>query len=216
MSAIRFCLSLLVVIAAARTLHAGSPFIEVTVGEKHLQGHVAARGPVHFWLMGQDGRLARVANDEVKKFRQLSPQFNSWSPSLLRDQLQRELGTSFHVVTTRHYVVCAVGEKKASEFGQIFEEFFRSFRAYFSARGFKIDEPEFPLVAIVFPDRESYARYATAEGVSLTKAMAYYQPTTNRIALYEDSSRAAEQSRIDIPRGLLPLSAPVDGERLLA
>ena len=34
---------------------------------------------------------------------------------------------------------------------------------YFSVRGFRINEPEFPLVAIVFPDYQSFARYAQAD-----------------------------------------------------
>ncbi len=204
MPAIRICLSLALVIALGGALKAASqPLIEVEVGEKKLQGRVAAHGKSQFWLMGQDGRLERVANDDVKKFHQVSPQFKSWSASIIADQLRRELGKSFDVISSRHYVVCAVGEAKARAYGDILEGLFRSFQSYFSIRGFKVDEPEFPLVAIVFPDKEFYARYAEADGMSVTKALAYYKGRSNRIALHEDAAKAAaQQSRVGPPRGL--------------
>ncbi|MGE5192697.1 MAG: DUF1570 domain-containing protein, partial [Deltaproteobacteria bacterium] len=193
MSAIRILLSLALVIAAGGALQAASPpLIEVEVAREKLQGKVAAHGDSFFWLMGQDGRLRPVMNDQIQQFRQAAPQFSSWPTTVLRDQLRRELGKSFDVVGTRHYTVCAVGDRNARMYAETFEDLFHSFQAYFSVRGFRINEPEFPLVAVVFPDFESFARYAQAEKVSVSKLMkGYYLTTSNRIALYEDVAAAA-------------------------
>ena len=193
MTAFRIILSLVLVVAAAGSLQAAAaPLIEVEVGSEKLQGRVAAQSDSFFWLMEQDGRLHGVKNDTVKKFRQVSPQFSSWPATVLRDQLRRELGKSFDVVGTRHYTVCAVGDRTARAYAETLEELFRSFQMYFSVRGFRINEPEFPLVAIVFPDYQSFARYAQAEKVSVSKLLkGYYQTTSNRIALYEEASAAA-------------------------
>ena len=195
MTAIRICLSLALVVAASGTLHASQPLIEIEVGKDKLEGRVAAHGDSFFWLMGQDGRLHGVTNSTVTKFRQVSPHFSSWPATVLRDQLRRELGKSFDVVGTRHYTVCAVGDRTARAYAETLEDLFRSFHMYFSVRGFKIDEPEFPLVAIVFPDYDSFEQYAQAEKVSASRLLkGYYLTTSNRIALYEDGAASAALS----------------------
>jgi hypothetical protein len=193
------------IVALTGTLQAASPpLIEVEVAKEKFQGRVDAHSDAFFWLLGQDGRLRGLANDKVKKFRQVSPRFSSYSATVLRDQLRHELGKSFDVVGTRHYTVCAAGDSKAKAYAETFEELFRSFQAYFSVRGFKVNEPEFPLVAIIFPDYESFARYAAAESVSVSKNLkGYYLSTSNRVALYEDAaSAAAQHSLLDWPRDL--------------
>jgi hypothetical protein len=205
-SAIRKYLSLVLVTAAAGTLRAGSlPLIEVEMENEKLQGRVAAHGDNYFWLMGQDGRLHGVMNDKVKKYHQVAPQFSVWSASVLRDQLRREFGKSYDVVGTRHYTVCAIGEKKARTYAETLEELYRSFYMYFSVRGFKMNEPEFPLVAVVFPDYGTFARYAQADTVSVSQNLrGYYLNTSNRIALYEDANGLQSQSELplDLPERL--------------
>jgi hypothetical protein len=64
---------------------------------------------------------------------------------------------------------------------------------YFSVRGFAINEPEFPLIAIVFPDFDSFARYARADRVDAPRALrGYYMPSSNRVALYETPDAALQ------------------------
>ena len=46
-----------------------------------------------------------------------------------------------------------------------FEELYRSFVHYFSARGWRLTEPQFPLIAVVFPRQIDFARQASREGV---------------------------------------------------
>ena len=206
MSKIRIFLSLVLVTVVAGTLRAGSlPLIEVEMDSEKLQGRVAAHGDNYFWLMGQDGRLHGVMNDKVKKYRQVAPQFSVWSASVLRDQLRREFGKSYDVVGTRHYTVCAIGEKKARTYAETLEELYRSFYMYFSVRGFKMNEPEFPLVAVVFPDYGTFARYAQADTVPVSQNLrGYYLNTSNRIALYEDANGLQSQTELplDLPERL--------------
>lgn len=187
MSLIRWLIFAAVVFASAASLDAAPPaLIEVQLAKESLQGKVVANSEKHFWLIGQDGRLRSMPTDSVQKYRQISPQFSSWSPAVLRDHLRREFGRPFDVVGTRHYVVCAVGEQKAKAYAETFEELLRTFQMYFSIRGFKISEPDFPLVAIVFTDFEAFSRYAKAENVTVSKDLkGYYLSTSNRISLYE-------------------------------
>jgi hypothetical protein len=190
MAAIRTVLFALAIFAFTASISAAppAPLIELQLGKETLQGKVLAHNEDLCLLMGQDGRMRSVVSKNVKKFRQVSPQFSGWSGSVLRDQLRREFGKSFEVVGTRHYAVCATSDQKARVFADTFEDLFRTFQMYFSVRGFKISEPEFPLVAIVFPDYDAFARYAKAENVAVSRNLkGYYLNSSNRIALYEDA-----------------------------
>src|SRR5438552_181228 len=112
-------LSLALVVVTTGALHAESqPLIEVQLGKQTLQGRVAAYNDQSFWLMCRDGRLHGLTNDKVHKYRQVSPQFSGLPGDLLRDLSRREFGKSFDVVGTRHYTVCAVGEKKVRNFAE--------------------------------------------------------------------------------------------------
>lgn len=221
MSLIRYWPGLVWLLATASAA-AGAPpaLIEVDVGKGVLQGKVAAHNESLFWLMGQDGRMRTMKSDSVKKFRQVSPQFAAWPLTTLRDQLRREFGKAYDVVGTRHYVVCARGEQKARAYAETFEELFRSFQMYFSVRGFKLHEPEFPLVAVIFPDYDSFSRYAKAEHVPVSRSLkGYYMSTSNRVALYDDPDATADLHGVrgdDVPEfarirsGHLSLGGPHD------
>src|SRR5262249_36583873 len=97
---------------------------------------------------------------------------------------------------------------------ETFEELYRSFHAYFSVRGFKLSEPEFPLVAIIFSDQASFARYAKGDQAAVSKTLkGYYLTTSNRIALFEDPATAGLQTAgLELPRSLPErMLADVDG-----
>lgn len=198
MSAIRMLFLLLILAAVTGPLQAAPPaLIEIELAKQKLLGKVVAQSDKNFWLMGQDGWLHMLPTADVVKFHQISPQFNSWTAAVLRDKLRHDFGKPFEIVGTRHYTVCAVGGQSSRAYAEIFEELFRSFQMYFSVRGFKINEPEFPLVAIVFPDYDSFARYAVADKVTVSKSLkGYYLRTSNRIALYEEQ----ENSTARLPR----------------
>lgn len=193
MSVLRALFLLASVAATPAPLEAAPPgLVEGKIGGETLRGKIVARSPSSLWLLGQDGSLRPLPADDAPRLHQISPRFSGWTGSILREQLRNEFGKSFDVVGTRHYVVCARGEKKARSYAETFEELFRTFQMYFSVRGFKINEPEFPLVAIVFPDYESFARYAQAGKISATKTLkGYYLTTSNRVALYEEPGIAA-------------------------
>jgi Protein of unknown function (DUF1570) len=208
MIALRTSIGIFLAVVLASRLSAAPPaLIEVQTGNETLQGKVIAHDDRLFWLLAQDGRMRPLPADSVRKFRQIAPQFSGSSSSVLRDSLRRELGKTFEVVGTRHYAVCAQGDQKARVYAETFEELFRTFQLYFSVRGFKVTEPEFPLVAIVFPDYESFANYARAEKVAPSRNLhGYYLTTSNRIALYEAPEgdghvlRTPGDSRLDLLR----------------
>lgn len=159
--------------------------IDITIGKSQLSGRVAAANERDCWLLQRDGRLASFHMDDVIDFSEVEPRFRPYSSLDLRDRLQTEFGRGFEVKTTSHYIV--VAQRGAGErYAALFEKIYRQCHLYFVARGFRMEEPEFPLVAIVFPDQGSFAKYCrTEEATPQAGVVGFYLTTSNRVALYD-------------------------------
>ncbi len=159
--------------------------IDVKIGQKQFSGRVAAANEQDCWLLHRDGRLSSFPMDDVTDFSEVEPRFRPFSSIDLRDRLKTEFGRDFEAKTTTHYIV--VARKGAAErYAALFEQIYRQCHLYFVARGFRMDEPEFPLVAVVFPDQASFVKYCRAEGATPQPGVVgCYLTTSNRVALYD-------------------------------
>ena len=162
--------------------------VELRVGNDVHVGRVAARTSQQTWLMQRNGQLREIELSRVKSFKQVSPKFSPLTPMMLSTDLKREFGADFETATTRHYVVVAT-KGKSKQYVELFESVYRTFHTHFSVHGFEIDEPEFPLIAVIFPNQAAFAKYANQEGVQIPKGLTgYYRPMSNRVALFEDGA----------------------------
>lgn len=187
---------------------AAAPMFELKSGKESLQGKMLAQDTSRCWLMTPDGRIHQESITKQSQPRRLSSAFQPWNSSLVRDKLRRELGNQFEAAGTRHYIVCAKGNGKARQYAEWFEEVYKTFFLYSSVRGLRLTEPEFPLVAIIFPDQGAFTKYAQQDKVSVTSQLqGYYLTTSNRVALFEKPSRKTAESRLlQDPRHESPLS----------
>ena len=173
-------------------LSAAEPkFVELVVEGKAYEGKVVARNDQKVWLMERDGRLRTLDVDKIETFRKLADQFSPLSAGHVRDQLRRELvGERMDVIGTGHYLV-AGPPALVGDYAELFEDQYRAFYSYFSVRGVNIHEPEFPLIAIIFPDAKSFTKYAAKDKIEVKGGLkGYYVQSTNRIALYRDAPSA--------------------------
>lgn len=201
--------------SASVALGAEAPEIEIQTSKQSLRGKVVAHNEETFWLMERDGRLQKVGVGEVTDFRQVSSRFQSLSSADLRDQLRRELGNEYEIVGTGHYLVCAV-KGEVQKYGGLFENLYRTLYTYCSTRGFRVREPEIPLVALVFPDQARFAAYSRLDGLTAARGLrGYYLMTSNRIALFEDGSRGQAGIEPGAPVSLFA-SAPAGEELALS
>ncbi len=136
-------------------------------------------------LLARDGQLLRLATRDAQRYRKVSDVFRSFSSSEMKGRLLTEFGSGFEVTATSHYlVVHAAGQR--DQWAQRFESFHRAFVHYFSVRGWRVPEPRFPLVAVVFPTQSQYFAHARATNVAITKeVLGYYSPISNRILMYD-------------------------------
>jgi hypothetical protein len=106
----------------------------------------------------------------------------------MRERLQKEFDGRFEVSTTRHYlVVHPRGERDA--WANRLEDLYARFGHYFRVRGFLIGEPQYPMVAVVFRNRDEYFRHAAASGTPMhPNTLGHYDPTSNRVFLFDETA----------------------------
>jgi hypothetical protein len=159
--------------------------VELEVGGQRIEGTPLTMSSAGVELLGRDGRLWTFSPQVARDVKQTGSSFHSYPISVLKGRLQAEVGKDFRIVSTGHYLV-ALPEGVRTNWAERFEELYRSFAIYFSVRGFRMREPEFPLIAVVWPDKESFMRAARTErGAVMPGVLGYYSQITNRIMLYD-------------------------------
>ena len=129
--------------------------VEVTLQGRKIEGAAIDGGGQRLRLLGRDGRLWQFDPDEVQRLTKLSTQFRPYSPSEFRAALLRELGSDYEVSGTSHYLV-AHPRGQRDRWAERFEDLYRSFVHYFSVRGCQPAAPPFPLVGVVWKNRERF------------------------------------------------------------
>lgn len=181
----RLFLTSLVVAGFPALAYGGSlPLLEIAVEGTRYEGAAVHWNEDMVWWLGRDGRVETFDPNRVTDFRQLGPQFRGYSSGEMRSNLLKEF-PGYTVTGTGHYLVCHSPQTQAG-YAQIFEEIYRSFTHYFTVRGFTVERPSVPLVAILLPDRTRFEQYAAREGTRVPRdVVGFYLRQSNRIALYD-------------------------------
>ncbi len=183
--------------------------------EREVVGEVlvtAADGGI--LLLAADGVMWAIEPDDLLKRFDDAAKLSPLTPEEMGRQLLADLPAGFDVYTTNHYVICHdTSREYAAWCGALFERLYRGFTNYWSRKGLKLEEPRFPLVAVIFSSREAYARYAKAElGEAADSIVGYYSFRTNRITMCDltgvQSLRASGDRRSSEAQINLMLSRP--------
>lgn len=161
------------------------PTLAFNLNGRQIEGTPLSWDDQSVFLLSRDGRLYDFAPSEPKESRKASSTFRGYSAGEMKERLARELGKSFEITHTGHYLVAhPKGTKK--EWAPRFEDMYKQFVHYFTIRGLTPREPEFPLVAIVWPTQQDFQRYAASEGSPLGPGyLGYYSGRSNRVTLYD-------------------------------
>lgn len=172
--------------------------VEARAGKIVTIGKLLAKDKERAMLLDRTGGLHDLRLGSVT----LKPTTGRFSPlptMELRNQLSREFGKDFEIGTTRHYVVVAPSGR-AADYAAIFEEQYSMLHRFFRTRSFSLTEPQFPMVAVVFPTQTQFIEYANRDGSKVMANMqGYYSPKTNRVALFEASGKSIAVSAFDRP-----------------
>jgi hypothetical protein len=158
--------------------------VEIEYQGQTRTGTVIAHDGTTGWFLERDGRMQPVTLGEVGRFKEVGT-FRPWGIVELREALARDFGSNYTVSASGHYLVVAprgAGER----FARLFDGLYRQFVVAFTARGFRIQEPEFSLIAVILPDQASFNQYCLKEKVRpQTGLRGYYLPGSNRVALFD-------------------------------
>ena len=138
-------------------------------------------------LLTPDGALWPLPKEEIAARRSDAAAFAPLSHDQLAKQLAGELPAGFKFHQTRHYLIAYnTSPAYAQWVGSLYERLFTAFYNYWGQRGVELHEPEFPLVALVFENKASYAQFARAEvGETAQSMIGYYSLKTNRMVSYD-------------------------------
>ncbi len=136
-------------------------------------------------MLDRDGWLHDF--DPLRVEHSLHPREGRFQPldaTQMRARLAAEFGRSFEVTATTHFlVVTPVG--RGTQWPQTFERLHRTFTTFLALRGVRVLEGNFPMVAIVMPDRESMREYLAELGIRTPDALGVYDQASNRIVMYD-------------------------------
>jgi len=164
------------------------------------------------WTVPPTELVAHTSDDEA---------FQPLAADALAEKVLKEMPPGFEVHKTQHYLICHNTSKAYAQWcGGRFEQLYRGFTNYWSRQGFELEKPQFPLVALVFADRESYVKHATTEvGPAAESIIGYYNLATNRMTMY-DLTGLQSLRRPDDKRGssaqISQMLARPEAERTLA
>ncbi len=152
-------------------------------------------------LAARDGVLWAVTPEELLSKTSDATPFEPLSAEALGARLLADLPSGFELHSTNHYLIVHNTSRAFARWcGSLFERLYMAFTNYWTRNGFELSEPEFPLVALVFADRRSYADYARPEiGDNSSSIIGYFSLASNRMAMYdltgvEAATRAASRS----------------------
>lgn len=148
------------------------------------------------WARKDGGILALLPNGQLKtifKEQQLSvkttqEKMQPMTQQEIFEELKGQLPTGFALRKTKHYLIVYNTSPAYAEWaGELFERLYRGFYNYWKQiYDIELEEPRFPLVAVVFRDQQSYIRFAQRfVGDSAKTMIGYYNMQTNRMVSYD-------------------------------
>lgn len=155
-----------------------------------------------------DGQLWTLYDKQIVSRKPTDAVMQPLTSEEIYERFQQQLPPGFLVYKTKHYVIVYnTSGAYAKWVGELFERLYRGFYNYWKRQHqIDLDEPRFPLVAVIFKDKPSYLLYAKREVGDAAEAMiGYYNMKTNRMATYDLTG----------VNGLAPSGVPLTSTRVI-
>jgi len=138
-------------------------------------------------LLGRDGVIWAVQPNELLQRKSDERPFQPFSREEVSKLVSAGLPQGFRVHHTTHYLIFYDTTSAYAQWcGSLFERLYMAFTNFWVRKGFELSSPEFPLVAIVFADRNAYLNFSRPElGEAGETIVGYYGLMSNRITMYD-------------------------------
>ena len=136
-------------------------------------------------VLARDGVIWAVEPQDLVRRTHDDEPFEPLSADDCPSSCSAELPQGFSVHRTPHYLILYSTSKEYAQWcASLFERLYAAFVSFWTRKGFKLSEPEFPLVAIIFADQQSYVEHARKEVGEAAKSMiGYFSLQTNRMTM---------------------------------
>lgn len=161
-------------------------------------------------LLDRGGRLWPLTPDRISGREETGGAFVPFTAEEMGAELKKELGESFEVVTTKHYVLCTEANREYARWaGLLFERLMAAFTRYWDGRALRLHEPEFPLCAVILRDELRYKEFALEDaGPGVLEALGYYSNLSNRMVMYDLTAGLGGR----VPQDIRELSLKLAGQ----
>lgn len=138
-------------------------------------------------LMARDGALWNIEPQHLVRLESDADAFQPLARDELAAAVLAELPVGFEVHHTNHFLVAHNTSRAYAQWcGALFERLYAAFDNFWSRRGFDLQRPELPLVAVVFADRQGFETHARRElGDAAAAVIGYYSLRSNRMWMYD-------------------------------
>ena len=165
--------------------------IKVRAGKRSYVGRMIAVDQETMVLLRRNGRMTMIPRNRIEAAKSVAADFTSMTKDEIRKQLQREFGAKYQVSVTNHFlVVHPPGDPQV--WAMPFEKLYIRFNNYFTSRNFNLEEPEFPMVAVILKTREEFDRFLSNYHEANDNILGYYSPRSNRIISYDQTGGEAK------------------------
>ncbi|WP_047813020.1 DUF1570 domain-containing protein [Rhodopirellula islandica] len=131
------------------------------------------------------GRLWTIQPDMIVK-RTEQPAGPPVDQETMARRMLKELPAGFQVYRTVNYLILHQGnEAYARDCGVLFEQLHRGFFTYWKNQHVDLEEPRYPLVALVLANHDEFLKYAGQEiGDTAKSVIGYYHLESNRMTTF--------------------------------
>ena len=145
-------------------------------------------------MLARDGTIWAITPDEQVAHTSDDRAFEPYSRDELSQRLLKQLPSGFRVHRTTHYLIFHDTSSAYAQWcGSLFERLYLAFTNYWTHKGFELAPPEFPLVAIVFAERQAYLKFSRPDlGEMGESVIGYFGLTSNRMTMYDLTGLEAE------------------------
>ena len=187
---LRFCLIILLLFLPDFVV-AQSNGVRIQIDGRTVSGQGLAFNGNQLALLRRDGHLQLIETSKNQLTR-LDSSPRPFTLEELKSAFFKEYGQRYDVSTTDNFlVVHPWGSPKT--WAQPFETFHSRFVSYFKSKGFKLTEPEYPLIAMVLRSRNDFDRSLINEVQRHDSRIAgYYSRITNRITTFDPAGQLRE------------------------
>lgn len=185
------CFGLLIgfALVSARFVAAQSPqniTIKVSKKKKAYVGKPISWDGEELLMLRRDGRLSFLPVKSDKDYSKISNGFRPYTANEVKSKLRKEFDSKYQVSATQNFVVVHP-KGDYNVWAMPFQRLYERFKLYFRSRGFQLQQPQFPMVAVVLKSRADFDRFLRKYHEYDSQILGYYSRISNRIITYDQS-----------------------------